>query len=903
MLKRTVSWIMLILLLIGVSYTALNVRPATSWSNGGFSDDSSNPVYGTHDWIAQHALDWLPNEEKAYIVNNLAIYLYGTELPDNGGAPDGIGDTALHHIYYWSNESLQDDASAVRAQTEFGNALNYMKSGNVTMAVKTLGIMSHYIVDVGVFGHVMGSGTDWGAEVHHSDYETYVNERTNSYDDEFNVYLAFDGSLDLISAYDAASMLAYDTTFDLDGDLTCVWMDQNYDWSNQTFKDRCGESLNFSVNVLTDVLHTAFAQSEEDVVVDGGSLLGHRPVLWAYETAQSFKPTKPILSKVAVFLRAMAPSYSTEISVHVRSSLTGPDLTSINRTLTSPEEAVSRWREDSWVEFDFPDVEVIAGQTYFMVVTTPGEHVFSLLVYTDSYGDGNYFWRDVPYDPNWKSEPGEELRFTTFTKIQDIAVTDAVCSKTVVGQGYPLQINVALINQAFSTQTFNVTVYANSTNWVWARDTVTGTYGEAVVGTGTDIYIARGTSFYRYRPSDNSFVELAAPPQPDGAAFKTGTALDWSPAMDDYIFALYGAATGESRRFFYRYSISSNSWERLPDTPVDQGEGNAIRWHSALIHLGLFATLGGEQRPTYLYRFDQHVMQWTHKDDLMRELADPPAGMGDGASLVGTWAPYFYALRGEFYETSPIYDFWRYSIMDNAWTVMADIPAEPHSGGSGGVGDGGSLLYIATWLPDQADYIYALSGNQAEPDGIPDNRTYRYTISTNSWERLTDLPFGVGYYVGNRLAYADGHIYAWQGAPSTWTGGGDDLARYQQTPIIIETKEVTLTSGNSTTLTFAWNTSGFAKGNYTISAYAWPVLGEIDTGDNNFIIGWISVAIVGDVNADKKVDMVDLWEVARHFGIDYPDPRYVPNFDIDNNGKTDMIDLWTTAKEYGKIDP
>jgi len=28
------------------------------------------------------------------------------------------------------------------------------------------------------------------------------------------------------------------------------------------------------------------------------------------------------------------------------------------------------------------------------------------------------------------------------------------------------------------------------------------------------------------------------------------------------------------------------------------------------------------------------------------------------------------------------------------------------------------------------------------------------------------------------LGYAAGHIYAWQGVPHTWTGGGDDLVKY-----------------------------------------------------------------------------------------------------------------------------
>ena len=260
MLNRTATGIMLILLLIGVSYVTLNVRPATSWSNGGYSDDPSNPAYGTHDWIAQHALEWLPQEENEYIASNLAIYLYGTELPDNGGAPDGIGDTVKHHIHYWANGSLQDDASATRAQDEYLEAFNYIETGNITMAVKTLGIMSHYLVDVSVFGHVMGSGTDWGSEVHHSDYETYVNGRTDNYTDEFDTYLVFDGSLDFISAYDAVCALAFDTTFDVDGDLTCVWMDQNYNWSNPTFKNRCGESLNLAVNYLADVLHTFYLE-------------------------------------------------------------------------------------------------------------------------------------------------------------------------------------------------------------------------------------------------------------------------------------------------------------------------------------------------------------------------------------------------------------------------------------------------------------------------------------------------------------------------------------------------------------------------------------------------------------------------------------------------------------------
>mgnify|MGYP000026362376 CR=1 FL=1 len=301
-------------------------------------------------------------------------------------------------------------------------------------------------------------------------------------------------------------------------------------------------------------------------------------------------------------------------------------------------------------------------------------------------------------------------------------------------------------------------------------DTVSGAFGEAVVGTGDAMYIARGNGFYRYRPFDSSFVELTAPPNPDsGDTFKTGTALTWD--FNQSIYVLYGAATGDSRRWFYRYNILSNSWQALANTTFDQGEGDALVWVGRPYNR-VYATIGGEQRHTYFMYYDLSTDTWSD------EPADPPEGMGDGASLVWTGGDYIYALRGEYTEEEPLYDFWRYSISQNVWVSMADMPATPHSGGSGGVGDGGSLLYVGFWLTNQTDYIYALSGNQAHPDNIPDNRTYRYTISSNSWERLADLPFGVGYYVGNRLAYVDGHIYAWQGTPSTWTGGGDDLARY-----------------------------------------------------------------------------------------------------------------------------
>jgi hypothetical protein len=260
-----------------------------AWSNGGYSSDPSQPDYGTHDWIAQHALDWLPLDEKAYLENNLAAYLYGTELPDNGLTSDGIGDTTKHHVYFFSDGTVQDDSSAMRASEEYDLALSYLEANEFVDAAKHVGIMAHYIVDLAVFGHVMGSGTEWGAEHHHSDYESYVNTRTNSYMDDFNSYLASPGSLDVVTAYDAALNLAYDTTFDPNSGFNCVWMDQNYDWNNLSFKDRCGESLNLAVIYLANVIHTLYLSARtlgdlttvwRNAVLVHGTITPYGPLPW-----------------------------------------------------------------------------------------------------------------------------------------------------------------------------------------------------------------------------------------------------------------------------------------------------------------------------------------------------------------------------------------------------------------------------------------------------------------------------------------------------------------------------------------------------------------------------------------------------------------------------------------------
>jgi hypothetical protein len=126
-----------------------------------------------------------------------------------------------------------------------------------------------------------------------------------------------------------------------------------------------------------------------------------------------------------------------------------------------------------------------------------------------------------------------------------------------------------------------------------------------------------------------------------------------------------------------------------------------------------------------------------------------------------------------------------------------------------------------------------------------------------------------------------------------------NVTTYATTPVI-QTQTVTLESGAFTTLTFTWNTTGFAKGNYTIWAYATPVSGETETADNTFTDGTVVVTIPGDIDGDFRVQLVDLVILAKAYGSKPDEPKWNPDADIDNSGVVGLADLVILAKNYGK---
>jgi parallel beta-helix repeat protein len=139
---------------------------------------------------------------------------------------------------------------------------------------------------------------------------------------------------------------------------------------------------------------------------------------------------------------------------------------------------------------------------------------------------------------------------------------------------------------------------------------------------------------------------------------------------------------------------------------------------------------------------------------------------------------------------------------------------------------------------------------------------------------------------------------------------------YTNTSIAV-TRNIALAAGEAVNITLTLDTTCCAYGNYTVNAYAWPVLNEANVLDNNFTGGWVFVAGIGDLTGgtpkaldfvpDGKVQIVDVSIVAKFFGQKVPPAP--ANCDVSGatvgmpDGKIDITDVATVAKHFGQHYP
>ena len=129
-----------------------------------------------------------------------------------------------------------------------------------------------------------------------------------------------------------------------------------------------------------------------------------------------------------------------------------------------------------------------------------------------------------------------------------------------------------------------------------------------------------------------------------------------------------------------------------------------------------------------------------------------------------------------------------------------------------------------------------------------------------------------------------------------------DVNVYYNGTILIGTAHVSnLAPLENFTVQFSLSTSSLQPCHtYSISAQATPVPYEYNTTNNALVDGDLKVRLVGDLNGDGKINLIDYFEATLAFG-SYPGhPRWDPAADVNNDLKVNLQDIFTVSLNFGK---
>jgi hypothetical protein len=194
------------------------------------------------------------------------------------------------------------------------------------------------------------------------------------------------------------------------------------------------------------------------------------------------------------------------------------------------------------------------------------------------------------------------------------------------------------------------------------------------------------------------------------------------------------------------------------------------------------------------------------------------------------------------------------------------------------VPDNGSISYyvVATnWL-----------GIQTQSETCTQNVTYDLAVLNASRNR--DVVGEGGNFQFNMTVKNEG----------TFDEQSLKVAVYANTTLLKVQTVTSLAANQSTTLTFNCSTLNLPKGKYRIKGFVMPLVNESDTADNLLSSGYLTITIIGDINGDGIVEMMDFYYASMAYLSTPEKLNWNPNADVNDDGVVEMMDFFIVSQHY-----
>lgn len=507
----------------------------------------------------------------------------------------------------------------------------------------------------------------------------------------------------------------------------------------------------------------------------------------------------------------------------------------------------------------------------------------------------------------------EEQNVSVRTPIHDVALLSITPSKTVVGQGYTVAIELIVENQGDLAETFNVSTYANSTLislqvcnlYPYSNATLSFDWNTSGMATGTYVIRAEIPPVSGETDTgDNTLVDGAITleiPKHDVATVDVETspsiALPGSTVQVDVLIANLGNVRETFNVTAYANATAIGT---ITVTAMDFAETQTVIfvWNTT-----------GYASGTYLISATAIPVPGE------TEVFDNDAADGTVTIVVST--PVVYVFPQQIYvrpnETFTV-DICIFNVVglrgwqtdlyfNNSILTCLGAPGRDHVFCLGFFWDApftGSCTLAQIHfqgLTEGTSYLLFSRSNTVLGDvnGLPIPCT---ALDGNVWVSQHDLCLKGGKLSKNVV----GQGYCANYPLKVWNNGAfseDFNITFCGNETSFQTQAVySLNQSCSLEITCALNTSTLQMGYYTISATAGPIAGEARVSDNTATDGLLIVTIPGDVNGDFTVNILDAIQQSNAFLATPGSTNWNPNADINGDNVVNILDAIILANHF-----